>query len=235
MIITILIILQVVIFFILIIGFRRVMTKNVTLATQHLEELSKEYVKKEEELNNRMKEMEKRAKEIIKQAEEEARSMREKIIKEAEEEKEKIIDDARRQGDEIIKQAEKARDSLISEIEEKIEQEAFNKACDLLDEVLPEEFKKGIHNFWIEELVNSGFEELANLHLPEDMKEIKIISAFPLTEEQRRILGERLKEILKKDFDIKEEINSKIVAGVIVSVGNLILDGSLKNRIKKSN
>jgi len=209
------------------------MTKNVTLATKHLEELSKDYAKKEEELKKKIEEAEKQSLEIIKKAEEEAEDTKKKILQKAEEEKEEIINDARRKSREIVQQAEKTRESLISEIEERIEREAFNKACDLLYEALPEEFKKEVHNLWIDELIKGGFEELKNLHLIEEIKEVKIISAFPLSEEKKKILENRLKEIIKKEFSMREEIDPKIIAGIIISIGDIVLDGSLKNKIRK--
>ena len=43
--------LQVLIFVGLIAMFRRIMTQNVALATQHIDELSQEYTKKEDEVN----------------------------------------------------------------------------------------------------------------------------------------------------------------------------------------
>lgn len=227
-----LVVLLVVIFFAMLLVFRKVMTQNLTQATKHIEELSREYSKKEEEINRELEEARKKAEEIVNKANLEAQELKAQLIKEAETEKEKILNSARAQNNEIIQQAEKTRQKLILEIEERIENEAVKKACDLIDEVLPEEFKKSVHIYWIKELLNSGFLNLENLRIPEDIKEIKVISAFKLEEDLFKLLLIKLKDILKKDIVIKEEIDPKLVAGIVIVIGSLILDGSLKNKIE---
>lgn len=228
-----LIILQIVIFAGLIFMFRRIMTKNVVSATRHIEELNQDYAKKEQEINHQLEETKFKSESILKTAQEEAEKLKTQTIKEAENERDKIIGQARLQSTEIIQQADKSRQSLLSEIEERIGKEAVNKACQLLQVALPEEFKQNVHMHWVEDLIEGGFSQLESLRIPKDLQEARIICAFPLNIEQRKNLFKKLKHVLGPEVTLKEEVDPKVVAGLIISMGSLVLDGSLRNKIKE--
>jgi len=226
-----LILFQIFIFIGLIFIFRRMMTKNVISATKHIEELNQEYTKKEQEINRQLDEAKVKSESILKTAQEEAEKLKAQIIKEAESQRDKIIDQARTQSTEIIQQADKSRQSLLSEIEERIEKEAINKACQLLQDTLPEEFKQNVHTHWVGELIKDGFNSIEQLRIPQDLQEVRVICAFTLNGEQRRDLLKKLKDVFGREVTLKEEVDPKVVAGLIISMGSLVLDGSLRNKI----
>jgi len=227
-----LIIFQLIIFSLLIFILRKIMLQNVTSATQHLEELNKDYQEKQRQIEERLKETEQKAQQIINQAKEEAEKLKAQIIQETEQKRDQMIEEARQQSKEIIEQAERSRYALISEIEQRIEKEAIDKAVDLIKDVLPADFKLSVHNLWIEELIKEGFEEFSHLNISEDINEAEVISAFALNDTQRKNISKKLKDILKKDILIKEKIDPQVVAGIIINLGSLVLDGSLKFKIK---
>lgn len=228
-----LILFQIIIFTVFIFIFHHVMAKNVTSASRHIEDLNQDYTKKQREINLQLDEAKQKAEASIRSAKEEAEALKIKIIKDAEAERDKMLDQARVQSSEIMQQAEKSRQFLISEIDKRVSREAVGKAVELLHDALPEQFKLSAHNFWVDELIESGFTELRNLRLPEGSRQIKIISAFSLTQAQRKSISGKLKDVLGFDAEIKEEIDEKLVAGIVISIGSLVLDGSLRNRIKR--
>lgn len=233
MLIASLILLQIIIFAALIFILKKVLTQNITSATRHLDELSQDYTKKETEVNQKLEEVERKYQEILAKAQEEAAKVKAETIKTAEDESSSIVKQARTQSEEIIKQADRSRQMLISEIEERIGREAVNKAAELIGQVLPEEFRESVHSRWVEELVSGGFAQLERLRVPEDTKEVVVTSAFRLNEKTKQALAKRLKEALGRDAALKEEIDPRIVAGIIITIGSLVLDGSLKNKIKE--
>jgi len=233
MLIVSLILFQIIIFAVLIFVFRKVMTKNVISAIRYIEELNQDYTKKEQEINRQLEETKLKSQEIINKAQEEAEKLKTQIIKEAESERDKIIGQARTQSTEIIQQADKSRQALLQEVEERIDKEAINKACQLLEDTLPEQFKQNVHLHWVEELIENGFNNLEHLRIPQDLQEVKIVSAFTLTGEQRKNLFKKLKDVFGREVALKEEVDPKVVAGLIISMGSLVLDGSLRNKIKE--
>jgi F0F1-type ATP synthase delta subunit len=169
----------------------------------------------------------------LKKAQEEVVALKEQILKNAEAEKDAMINEARAQAEEIIQQAEKTRKSLLAELEERIAKEAVNKACELIQNTVPEQFRE-MHAYWVEDLLRQGFSRLEHLSIPADIQEIKLVSAFEITEQQRKNILKKLKEVLgRENFKLKEKIDSKIVAGIVISIGSLVLDGSFRNKIQE--
>lgn len=228
-----LILLQIIIFIALITIFRNIMNKNVVSATKHLESLSQDFSEKEKEVDKRIEYSKQKAQEIILKAQEEAEQIRKENVSAIEQERDKILKQARDQGEGIIQQADKSRELLLSEIDDRITKQSVIKACELIQYALPEQFKKDVHSLWVEELIGAGFNKLENLRIPQDIREIKVVSAFPLTEQQRLILLEKLKPVLGADIKLKEENDSKLVAGLSIAIGGLVLDGSFKNKIQE--
>lgn len=233
MLIVSLILLQVVVFIVLIFIFRKIMTENVVSAAKHLEELSQDYDKKQQEIDKGLVDAKQKAQEILSTAQNDAEKQREQIIKEAQAEKDRIIAQARTQSNDLIQQADKSRQLLISEIDDRIAKEAVEKACELIKDVLPEKFKEDAHSYWVEELLRNGLDQLENLPISEHVQEIKVTSAFPLNEAWRKILLTKFMDMFKREMTLKEEIDPGVVGGLIVSIGDLVLDGSLKSKIQE--
>jgi F0F1-type ATP synthase delta subunit len=228
-----LIILLALVFAVMVVVFQKIMKENVVLATRHLEELSQDYVKKEKEIDMQLEETKQKCDQMLTQAQEEAVKEKEKIVKEADSEKTKILEHARQQAQDMIEQADKSRKLLLAEINERINKEANQKACELMENNLSEEIKRQLHQYWAEELISEGFSEMERLRTPEDVKEIRIVSAFELSQTQRKLLSKKLKDVLGYEVTPKEETDQKLVAGIIIYIGNLVLDGSLKNKIEE--
>lgn len=233
MVIVSLILLLVIIFGVLIFMLRNIMNKNVVQATSHLEELNQDYMKKEGEINARLQDIKSQSEKIIKDALEEAQKTKIQIITEAQTEKENILKAARTKAEEMIQQADKSRQLLLSEINERIEAQAIDKACELIEYSLPQELKLAVHSRWLDELIGGGFNGLENLRIPKDLGEVKVTSAFKLDEKQHKSLSRKLKDVLGRELDIKEDVDSKVVAGVVISLGSTVLDGTLKNKIQE--
>ena len=90
-----------------------------------------------------------------------------------------------------------------------------------------------MHSHWVEELIESGFNKPEHLHIPEDIVEVSITSAFALDDGERKKILKRLKDILGRELSIKEKVDPQQVAGMVINIGSLVLDGSLKNKIRE--
>lgn len=229
-----LIVLQVIIFVALIIVFRRVMSKNVTLATSHLEELNEEYTKKEQEVEARLQEVQSQAQQILQQAQVQAETAKEQIVKSAQQEKDALIQQARSEAQDIMHQADKARQQLLNELEERISRQAVKKACVLLGDSLPPDFKQEVHARWVKDLLESGFHDTAHLKLPENEKQITVVSAFDLTPADTALISRKLGERFGKEVKITTETDAGLIAGLLIRIGSIVLDGSLQHKIREN-
>lgn len=227
-------ILLLVLFFVgLIFILRRILTQNVASATQHLEELNRDYLKKEETVNKLLEDTKQKSEELLTRSQKEADAFKVKTIQEAQEERERILKGARQQSEEMIQQAENARQQLLLEMEQRIAKEAVQRAVELIQLTLPEEFKRMVHRQWVEDLIESGFFQAERLHLPQELSEVKVVSAFALQEEQRKKISKKLKEVLGRDIDLREEVDPRLIAGLVITLGSLVLEGSFKNKIQE--
>ncbi len=212
---------------------RNVLTKNVVQATRHIDEMNQQYAQKEVEINQKLEEVQKNAQEILSNAQQEAENKKAQVLKQTEEERNKILEETRAKSEELIQQADKSRQLLLAEINERIAREAVDKACELIESALPQEFKLDVHRHWIDELMDGVFSQFERLKVPEDIHEAKIIAAFPLTEDERKKLMKKLREALGREMVFKEEVDPRIVAGFSIYIGSLVLDGSLRNKIQE--
>lgn len=228
-----LIALQIVIFAVLIFFFRRIMTQNVVVATKHLEEMNRDYAEKEKKVTRELEEARTKSQEIVSKAQEEAEKLKMEIIKHSEEERDTVIKQARTTSEAIIQQADKSRQQLLGEIDERIAKESIKKACELIQETLPEQLKQIVHTHWVDELIENGFKQAGKLNISEDTHEIRILSAFALNEEQNKRLSRVIKEAVGRPVTVQVVIDPKLVAGLVISIGSLVLDGSLKNKIQE--
>jgi len=226
-----LILFQIAIFAGLIFTLRKIMTQNVISATKHIDELNQDYLKKEDEISRRLEETKQKSEQIVRQAQEESDKLKDKIIKEAEAEKEQILRQARIKSEEMVQQAEKSCYALLSDMQNRVAKETVNKAVGLIHDVLPEKFKQIVHAEWVDELIDKGFSQLHNISIPSDSSEIRVVSAFPFTDDQRKRVLDKLTSILRRQITLKEEIDPKLVAGIVITVASLVFDGSLKNKI----
>ena len=228
-----LILLQILIFAGLVFFLRKILNRNVISATSHLEEMSAEYAKKEEQIRKQLADAQQQSKEIIANAQREVKQQRESMTTQIQGEKEKVLDEAKQKAQEVVGQAERTRQTLIAEINQKIEEKAIQQAAQLLGQALPEHIRKEIHHYWLEELISESFQQLSRLQIPKDVAQARVVSAFSLIPKQRDTLKARIKQSLGHAMEIKEEVDSSIIAGLIVHIGSLVLDGSLKFKIKE--
>jgi len=225
------IILIIFVFIVLVVMLRKIMTQNIISATQHIDELNQDYIKKDEDASRRWEEVKQKADSVIRQAQEEGEKTRMDLINGAQAEKEQVLKQARAKGEEMVQQAEKSCHAMLSEIEERISREAMSKAVGLIHDVLPDKFKQSVHNEWVDGLIANGFKHLHNISIPDNVSEILIVAAFALTDVQRQGLIEKLSSVLKRPVTLREEVEPRLVAGLIITIASLVFDGTLKNKI----
>ncbi len=212
---------------------RKFFNREVTSATSHLDSLLSETSAKEDEIKKQFEEAKRQSLEIIANAQKDAEEQKQNVLKVVEEDKKKIIAEAHSKADEIIKQADNARLALLEELEHRISEKAVVKAQDLLQEALPDNFRKDVHARWVNDVISNGFQELDRLRLPQGLSEVKVICAFSLSAEEKSGLKLKLKEKLGFEVGLLEEVDSSLLCGLVVNIGSLILDGSLKYKIQE--
>lgn len=229
-----LLIIQVIIFAGLAFLLHYLLTRNISRATSHLRQLSQEYSKREQEAKKRLEEAEQYYQKTLTKTQQEAAQLKAQVDQEIRQEKDKILTQARQESERVIERAGKTRELLLNELDQKIEFRALERACELVQQVLPKHMHKQIHSQWIEELISGGLEELGNLHISKNVSEAGVVSAFRLVPKEQEALRKKLRQKLGREIILKEKVDPQVMAGLIVTFGSLVLDGSLKYKIKEA-
>jgi ATP synthase F1 delta subunit len=61
---------------------------------------------------------------------------------------------------------------------------------------------------------------------------VRVSSAVPLTEEEETALREKLKARFSEDLNFRFEVDSSFLGGVVVWVGEKVIDGSVKGKLE---
>lgn len=66
-----------------------------------------------------------------------------------------------------------------------------------------------------------------------NLEEAKVVSAVPLEAAQEALLVERLKGITGKDILLTKSVDPSIIGGMIVTIGDRLIDGSVTRQLKE--
>jgi len=229
----VLIFLEVVIFVFLVFLLKRVLSRNITSATQRLDVLTKDYMKKQEDIQKKLDDIKDIYQKKIAEAKEEAEKIKLEAQRVANEEREKIIKKTRSEAEDMMKQAQKARESLIMDMEQKIRKEAIDAACELLDKVISEELRFVIHKHMVEKFLEAGLSSINNIENIGEASEAQIITAFKLDDSAQRIISLKIKEKVGHDIVFTQKQDGSLIAGLVITIGSLVIDASLKWMIKE--
>jgi F-type H+-transporting ATPase subunit delta len=61
----------------------------------------------------------------------------------------------------------------------------------------------------------------------------KVVTAVPLTEAEREMVIERLKQLTGHDILLQAEVNPRIIGGLIIHAGGHLIDGSLVSHLEQ--
>ena len=224
---------QVVLFVALAIILRRLMGKHATTATAHLQGLTSEYLRKQEELKKRLEEAERQYQELMLKSQEEGKKAKHQILQEAEIQKAKLLEEAHQEAQRIMEQATQARETLQKELVSRMEAQVLDKARELIESLLPLEIRELAHTRSLEELIRNGTVEKIRPALKEKVEKVSVVSAFPLLASQQEQLQRKLQELLGQKVVLEEKVDPSMIAGLTITLGNLVLDGSLALKLRK--
>jgi len=224
-------ILQVVIFIGLVVVLRRLLGHHLTSAAAHLQGLSAEYGRRHDELKQRLEESEHQYREQVERAKAEAERIMVQARQEAESSKAKLLEEARAESERIVQQGLESREALQRELAQRMEARALERACELIQEVLPGQLRIEVQSHWLDELIQNGLAQLETVKANNAVREAKVTSACPLTAQQRTVLRQWFKERLGREVTVTEAVDERLVVGLTITLGNLVLDGSLASKV----
>lgn len=116
---------------------------------------------------------------------------------------------------------EEKKNILVSVFESKVSSEVFNFMKILVD--------KGRFGSFLD--ICEAFKGLLNSH--KNIMEVIAVTAVELTAQQKSNLEEKLSKSTGKTIELKNEIDTSVLGGVLIRMGNEEIDGTVKSRLDK--
>jgi len=227
-----LVFIQVVTFVGLIFVLRILFHRQLSVALARLKVLHEQNLAREEELKKELDKIKLEREMEMAKAKEEA----DQIIKEAKAKSEKVNLDTQTQAKtEAQKLLDKAH-SDIERIEKELVMRYHKRAIDLSVEmfkfVLTEQGREALGHQLVSELIDE-IENLEQAKFTVKTQEIKILSSCPLSANEKEKLIKILSKKMGVEVSLRESIDSGIIAGLVINIGALTIDGSIDSKLKK--
>ena len=227
-----LILIQIVTFVAVIIVLKMLFSRHLNSALARLNKLHEENLVKEEELRKEL---------------EEARQDKERELQKAREEAALIIKDAKIKAEKAASEVgARAKSEAQTKLEhagnemEKMKNEAMlasrEKAIMLSMQMLEEAFTEQGKAAFQHELMTELLDEIKNLNKDKftvKTKEVDVSSACALNADDKAKLTKILTDKIGMRVEIKESVDKGVIAGLVIKIGALTIDGSLKNKLHK--
>jgi ATP synthase F1 delta subunit len=227
-----LLIIQIITFTGIVFLLRFLFSRHLKSALGRLNTLHEENLAKEEELNEELKRAKEESQAQIQQGELEAESIVEEAKEKAQSMHLNMEEQAKLQVEKIISdghlEAEKLKLSVIKDIQAQSVELASRMIAELLTETDKIALQYGFANGIIEEISRLSQEQF-NVQ----GNQAKITSSFPLLDRQRDEIKLVLEQKTGKEIELSEQVDSNLIGGLIVEMGGMVIDGTLKNKLQR--
>ncbi|OGX39688.1 MAG: hypothetical protein A3C53_05560 [Omnitrophica WOR_2 bacterium RIFCSPHIGHO2_02_FULL_68_15] len=224
-------IVQVIAFVGLVVLLRWLFTRHVTTSIQRLEQLYRDNLKREHELKQRLQLVEKECQQKVQDAEHQAKTLMAAGRLEADKARAELLQEARLESERLIQEAHERRDEIRRELEQGVDRKAVQLASDAVRFVLTTQVEEGLHGQLVDQLLQemTGLEQI---RLDASASKAEVATAMPLKPEQKTRLQHILAEKAGRPVEVAESLDDTVIAGMTVRLDNLILDGSLRNKLR---
>lgn len=228
------IILQIIVFSAVVYFLKKILSGDTESAVKRLGVVYEDLLKKQKDLAEKLDAAEKE----YQTKKEESAAIADKLAAQAMDEvrkkEDEILKRARVEAEDIVAKAHGSREQFLKEMEIAASRKMIDFTANILSQVYDDQFKMLIHEQYIKNFVAQAKQsDLASVDLHGQSPTIRTAFALKKDEKEllRKLLGERLN---LQDLQIEEAIDEKLIAGVAVQIGTLILDGSFSNAVREA-
>ncbi len=228
-----LIIVMTIMFGVVIFILKKMMYGDTQSAVNRLNESYQEIEKKKQEMATLMQKMEEEYK--IKKEEGEKIALQLKDAAEAEmrEKYDSSIKKAKDEAERIITDAAGMKDRIREEIRKEEDLKEISYCEELISDTLKKIIRDKFDDILIEDFVND-LKDIDMSHVPPAINEIEIVTRAKLADGIKNKIVESVNKKTQKKITFKETIDQKIIGGVIIKFGSLVLDGSIAGKLKEN-
>lgn len=228
-----LVLIQVITFVGLILGLRMLFYRQLNAALQRLQTLQEEALVKEAQLKEELRRAQQERAAEVEKGRQEARRLLELAKQEAETLRVNAEQQAKRESEKILTRGREELEKTQANLFAKIELDAIGLSTELVKYTFTQEDKEDFQHHLIAELIDE-IGRLGKERFSVKTNAATVSSSFSLTAEERHHLRKALSEKLDTEVTVEEHIDPELITGLVIQIGSLIIDGSLKNKLRKA-
>ncbi len=212
---------------------KKTLINDTAHAISRIKQVEAEVRKREEGIKREIEEHEKEFTRKKTEAEEALEKRRQESEKEVATIREKTMASAKEEGDRILAAARKNEEKMRQQIEQEMEEKAVDYGGEIFKLVFTEKMSKELNKEFTEELLDA-LEEIDSESITVNAADVSFTTSHPFDPDQKKRLKTLLDEKFKDDFKVEETVQEDLMAGMILKLGSLEIDGSLVNRFKEA-
>jgi len=210
-------------------GIRLLLAGTASRAVRRVRQVEDEVRKKEEDIRREIDEHERDFAEKKAETERQLQAHRDEARREAAHLKEKAVAEAKKESQKIIEQAHKNEQKIRDQIARQMEDKAVEYGGRIFKLVFSDLLTGELNGLFNGELIDA-LNEIEEGAITVDSGAASVTVSHPMSEVQRTRLETVLREKFRKDAVIEETVDETLLAGLILKMGSLEIDGSLRNR-----
>ncbi|MFH1189718.1 MAG: F0F1 ATP synthase subunit delta [Candidatus Omnitrophota bacterium] len=228
-----LIIIQAVTFVAIVFVLRKLLYSESAKEMLRLKKLKEETAEKQRELQQKIDAAQDAYKEKMAEAEERVRAYQLKSEEEVKELKKKVLDKANADAEQIVKSAFNAKEKMREEIAEEMRKTAPVLASRIFKEFLSPVVRDLAHKELVRDVIDK-IKKADKISLKSKIDKAEIVSACPLSDNDKNEIEALIRDNLGYDVPLQGKEDERLVAGVVIKLGTILIDGSLDSRLKQA-
>jgi len=217
----------------IIVVIKRLLLGDTTRAMDRISEVESEIRKKEEAIRREIEEHEKDFTRRKAEAEEELEKHRDEAEREVSKTRDQVISEARTESERIMDAARRNEQKLRDQIMVDMEEKGVDYGSQIFQFVFSDRLTEAIDKQFIGELLDA-LDEIDASSITVDSTEADFTFSHPIDADQKERLRKLVIEKFGEGVTISEKINPELLAGMIMKIGSLEIDGSLQNRYREA-
>ncbi|MCK4994251.1 MAG: F0F1 ATP synthase subunit delta [Candidatus Omnitrophica bacterium] len=226
-------ILQLVTFVLIIFALRMLFYRHLNSALKRLKDLHEENLIKESQLKDELVRAKKERESEVEKGKIEAKRLIAEAKKSGESLSQNMNIQAQQEAQRIIEDGKDALEKTKKELIEKNEAEALKLSQEVIEYTLTAQIMRSLHHELLSEVIEE-IRKIENEKFFVKEQKINVISSYELSDEEKVKVKELMSSKLGLEVELQEEINPRIIGGLIIKIGGFVVDGSLENKFKKA-
>lgn len=227
------VVVHVIVLIVLAVAIRMMLMGTAGRAVNRVRQVEDEVRKKEEDIRREIEEHERDFAEKKAEAERQLQAHRDEARREAAHLKEKAVAEAKKESQKIIEQATRNEQKIRDQIARQMEDKAVEYGGRIFKLVFSDLLTGELNGLFNNELIDA-LNEIEQGAITVDSGDARITVSHAMADEQRGRLEAILREKFHKDAVIQETVDESLLAGLILKMGSLEIDGSLRNRYQEA-